>query len=222
MDYNILFEMLTVENAKKRKRRVFISYYHYDDGSYRKKFEKKFSDLFQNISVKPGEIDDANSDRYIYQLIRQGKISNATVVVVLIGNRTYCRKHIDWEISAALDRRVGNKKAGVVGILLPTSKLFNTNIIEWIKKIKEEEVDIKERNIYSVTDDINKELATQKFHELPPRFLDNLLSGYAVFYKWTEKLPKIINIIEEAFTNRKYEDLVVNARKQYSINRCGG
>ena len=215
-----LIESIKIDEAKRRKRRVFISYYHYDDEYYREKFEELFGELFQNISVKPGEIDDENSDRYIYQLIRQNKISNTTVLLVLVGNRTYCRKHVDWEIYAALDPRVGEKRTGLVGIILPSSSLFRTNVIKWLDEKRQAEIIEKRRDIYRVTDEINSILES-KYHKIPPRFLDNILSGYAKLYKWTESTSQIIDIIEEAFQNRKNEHLVRNGRKQYKRNLCG-
>ncbi|WP_051920363.1 TIR domain-containing protein [Thermodesulfobacterium hydrogeniphilum] len=213
----LIESIIKINEAKRRKRKVFISYYHYDDEYYRKRFEQLFGELFQNISVKPGEIDDENSDRYIYQLIRQNKISNTTVLLVLIGNRTYCRKHVDWEIYAALDPRVGKKRAGLVGIILPTCSLFNTSIIEELQKIAYENYE----DIYDLTDQINRTLLSNNYPKLPSRLLDNILSGYAKLYKWTENASQIIDIIEEAFQNRKNEYLVKNGRKQYKRNLCG-
>lgn len=40
------------------------------------------------------------------------------MLVVLIGPKTKCRKHVDWEISGAISSRVGGN-SGLVGILLP-------------------------------------------------------------------------------------------------------
>jgi len=78
------------------KRRVFISYYHQDE-IYRDLFEEQFGHLFYNHSVKFGDIDNDLSTDYIKRLIREDHISNASVVVVLVGPKTFCRKHIDWE-----------------------------------------------------------------------------------------------------------------------------
>jgi hypothetical protein len=38
--------------------------------------------------------------------------------VVLIGPKTKCRMHVDWEIAGAISSRVGGN-SGLVGILLP-------------------------------------------------------------------------------------------------------
>jgi hypothetical protein len=76
------------------------------------------SSMFINKSVHPGDIDTDNSTEYIARLIRQDFISDASVVVVLVGPKTYCRKHVDWEIFAGLDPRTGGR-SGLVGFLLP-------------------------------------------------------------------------------------------------------
>ena len=101
------------------KHKAFISYYHKDDSYYRERFESLFGHLFINTSVKPGDIDTDDSDEYIKRLIQEGYISGASIIVVLIGAKTYCRKHVDWEISAALNKKVGGY-SGLVGLLLPT------------------------------------------------------------------------------------------------------
>src|SRR5699024_7885297 len=45
---------------------------------------------------------------------------------VLIGPNTKHRKHIDWEISGALNPKVGDKCAGILGIKLPNHPDFKT------------------------------------------------------------------------------------------------
>ena len=104
------------------KHKVFISYYHHDDEYYKHLFDGAFSHIFINKSVQPGDIDTDNSDEYIKHLIQKDYISDASVVIVLVGQNTKSRKHVDWEISAGLNKKV-NGYSGLVGILLPTFKL---------------------------------------------------------------------------------------------------
>lgn len=101
------------------KHKVFISYYHKDDEEYRNQFEDLFGDIFINKSVKEGDINSELSDEYIKRLIREEYISDSSVVVVLVGPHTYCRKHVDWEISAGL-----LKNTGLVGLALPEHSSF--------------------------------------------------------------------------------------------------
>jgi len=102
------------------KRKTFISYYHYDDSEYKKKFLNLTSDLIVSKSVEEGDISSDVSDEYVKQLIQKGYLYDTTVLVVLIGAKTKCRKHVDWEISGALNRKVGDSYAGLLGLLLPS------------------------------------------------------------------------------------------------------
>ena len=100
------------------KHKVFISYYHKDDQKYKDYIDAYLSRNIINKSVVEGEYDSENSDEYIKRLIREDKISDSSVVVVLVGLHTKERKHVDWEIYAALRRSI-NGSAGLIGILLP-------------------------------------------------------------------------------------------------------
>ena len=102
--------------------KVFISYYHRDDNYYRRQFEKLFGDIFINRSVQLGDIDTDDSDEYIKRLIQENYITDTSALIVLVGPKTYCRKHVDWEISAALNKKVGGY-SGLLGILLPNFQL---------------------------------------------------------------------------------------------------
>ena len=101
------------------KHKLFISYYHKDDEKYRNRFEELFGDLFINKSVKIGDINEDVSTEYIISLFRENYISDASVVVVLIGPNTHCRKHVDWEISAGL-----HNNTGLVGLILPNHNCY--------------------------------------------------------------------------------------------------
>ena len=165
------------------KHRVFISYYHKDDEYYRNLFENCFSDILINVSVNPNDVNDDNSTNYIKRIIREDYISSSSVVVVLIGPHTYCRKFVDWEIYAGL-----HQKAGLVGIMLPTHPDFNDS-------------KIRKNNV-------------------PPRLYDNVVSGYSKIYNWDVNEQRMKNIIEEAFNNRKKDDLIKNNKIQYKQNKC--
>ena len=101
------------------KHKVFISYYHHDDQYYKDYIVNHFGNQFINKSVNIGEYNSENSDEYIKRLIREDKITDSSVVVVLVGPNTKNRKHVDWEIYAGLRDSV-NSCSGLVGILLPT------------------------------------------------------------------------------------------------------
>lgn len=105
----------------KQKHKVFISFYHHDDQKYKEYIEKYLSANIINKSVMDGEYDPDNSDQYIKRLIREDKVSDSSVVVVLVGPNTRKRKHVDWEIYAGLRDSI-NGCSGLVGIMLPELK----------------------------------------------------------------------------------------------------
>lgn len=103
-----------------------MSYHHTnDDEKYRLLFDLIMSGKIISKSVQYGEISSDNSDQYIKRLIQTGHITTSSVVVVLIGLETYKRKHVDWEISAAINKKVGGY-CGLIGLLLPHHPSFTT------------------------------------------------------------------------------------------------
>ena len=108
------------------KRKTFISYYHFDDQEYKEKFSNLFDDLIIHKSVNDGDIDSNNSDDYVKQLIQKGFLSDTTILVILLGVNTKHRKHVDWEISGALNPKVGDRCAGIIGLQLPTHPNYGT------------------------------------------------------------------------------------------------
>lgn len=100
------------------KHKTFTSYYHFDDQYYKNEFIKIFGNYIINKSVGDGEISTDVSTDYIKRLIQQDYINDTSVLVVLVGPNTKKRKHVDWEISAALSKKVGGY-SGLIGVLLP-------------------------------------------------------------------------------------------------------
>ncbi len=108
------------------KHKTFISFYHYDDQRYKNYLDRCFRGIEINKSVNDGEYNPDNSDDYIKRLIREDKISDSSVIVVLVGPNTRKRKHVDWEIYAGLEQRIkGN--SGLVGVLLPEFPMTSGN-----------------------------------------------------------------------------------------------
>jgi len=102
------------------KHKVFISF-HSKDMEYKLEFERLFGHLFISKSVDEGDIDENHSSEYVKRLINEGYMDDSSVVIVLIGEKTFCRKHVDWEIYGGLSVKVGGR-AGLLGICLPTNE----------------------------------------------------------------------------------------------------
>lgn len=176
---------------KTSRHKTFISYYHKDDQYYKNKFENLFGHIFINKSVSDGEIDTDLSTNYIKRLIQNGYITDSSVLVVLVGPNTHCRKHVDWEISAALNKKVGGY-SGLIGILLPEFPLTRDGkyFIE----------DIPPR----LADNINSGYATI----------------YTWDWVCARE-SRIKKAVDDAFQNRiSKSDKIDNSLKQFQRNRC--
>ena len=172
------------------KHKVFISYYHKDDQWYKNRFEELFGNLFINKSVMPGDIDTDLSTEYIKRLIQKGYLTDTSVLVVLVGPNTWRRKHVDWEISAALSKKVGGY-SGLVGILLPEFPLINNNQYRY--------------------DDLPPRLADNVNSGYAEIYTWNDACSSSI---------RIKSVIETAFKNRiSKAHLIVNTRLQYVNNR---
>lgn len=102
------------------KRKVFISYYHGDQDEVNK-FINDFSDVFiaKAVGVKDGDFDiDSNNPQYIMRKIRETKLADSTVTIVLIGSCTHSRRYVDWEVKASLHRG-DTLPNGLIAINLP-------------------------------------------------------------------------------------------------------
>lgn len=113
-----------------KRHRVFISYYHNDDQYYKDLLinmteydyaKMQYVSIFDDYSVHENEIDDTGmTDEQIRREIRDNYIKHATVLILLCGENTKRRKHIDWEIHAAMYDSETNPKMGILVINLPS------------------------------------------------------------------------------------------------------
>ena len=106
--------------AATNRHKVFVSYHHEDDESYKEIFCDRLGPDIVDKSVEEGDIDPDQKTNTIRQKIRDEFIADATVTVVLIGKCTWQRKHVDWEIGSSLRATKHNSRCGLLGILLPT------------------------------------------------------------------------------------------------------
>ena len=111
------------------RHKVFISYYHADDQYYKNyltgmnEYIPYFGcqSVFDDYSVHENEVDDTGlTDEQVRKIIRDDYIQDATVLVLLCGQNTKRRKHIDWEIHAAMYDSDVNPKMGILVINLPS------------------------------------------------------------------------------------------------------
>jgi MTH538 TIR-like domain (DUF1863) len=109
-----------------QKHKTFLSYHHANDEHYKIAFQKLFSDIHDIMipwSVEIGDIDPNHKTEIIRQKIRDEYLRDSTVTVVLIGNQTWQRKHVDWEIATSIRATSNNPRSGLLGIFLPSYTL---------------------------------------------------------------------------------------------------
>lgn len=98
---------------------LFVSYDHGQDDYWLVRFNDLFHHLFSIHSARTADVEPTDSQQYIRDLIQGGYIVDGTVLVVLLGARTYARRIVDWEIAAALETKP-TRASGVLGLRLPT------------------------------------------------------------------------------------------------------
>lgn len=167
-------------------------------------------DLFNDVSVDTGNIDDGLPTDRIREVIRDDYLRSSTVTLVLVGTETKGRKHVDWEIYSSMYDGLINKKSGIVVIQLPsTAPTYFTAAHE-----------VEKQSIYpdcsswtSITDRAEYE---RRYPYLPARIIDNLLEPKApvsvAMWSRIEANPlHLATLIEAAYDGR--------AGSEYDLSR---
>lgn len=154
--------------------KVFISYHHCNDQDYKDDLVKlaRQHRIFINKSVDTEDIDDSLPDERIREIIRDEYLRDSTVTIVLVGQDTKRRKHVDWEIySSMFDGKV-NKKSGIVVVNLPGTSDYFTAPRQQEKKVVYP--DIEDWTTVSTRAEYER-----RYPHMPVRIVDNLLKREA-------------------------------------------
>ena len=108
------------------RHKTFISYHHADQAEV-DEFIRTFDherDVFIARAVGSDEtmetLIDSDNDDYVMRRIREKYMSDSTVTLAFIGQNTWTRKFVDWELAASLHQGpVAGKPNGVLAILSP-------------------------------------------------------------------------------------------------------
>lgn len=189
------------------RHKVFISYYHQDDQYYKNRLISMkevnqngvSQSIFDDYSVHEDEIDDTGlSSEQIRRIIRDEYIKNATVLILLCGKNTKRRKHIDWEIHAAMFHTENNPRMGIVVINLPTIK---QSIRAGSLEEKTLLSDSGERRTLELRSDFESH-----YPYMPSRIIDNFVKEIPItVVEWTriENNPQILKrLIDNAFKRK--------------------
>lgn len=204
------------------RHKVFISYYHQDEQYYKnqliemKEFnlEKyKMQSIFEDYSVHEDEIDDTGlTSEQVRKIIRDDYIKKATVLILLCGENTRDRKHIDWEIHAAMVDTDNNPKMGIVVINVPT-------INQSCRKGDESEADIINPNGNWIS--VNTRSKYEELYpNMPIRIIDNFELGITddsivsiTVVNWeriSSNATALKTLIDNAFNRSRSEDYHYN------------
>ena len=184
------------------KHKVFISFHHENDEKYKNELLglNEIYDLFDDYSVRDGKIDDNQSAEQIRRKIRDDFIRKAKVLILLCGSETKKRKHVDWEINAAMFNTDQNRRLGIVIINLPTAmgNAQRASNDEEKKIISDDNnwVSLKTRYDY------------EQYHPyMPSRIIDNFVKDKEIpVINWSrvkQDPNRLKKLVDNAFKRRK-------------------
>ena len=178
------------------KHKVFVSF-HNADGNDREEFENTFSsdvETFVSRSVQDDDIDPNNKTETTRQVIRDRFISQSSVTIVLIGQNTWKRKYVDWEIGYSIKKTSQNTRSGLIGILLPSYDKCNS---------------------YGCSTEITDDGVEYTPCNIPPRLYDNIQAGYSKLYSCPINHQELMAWIHEAFQKRDSTLYLPNNSRPY-------
>lgn len=191
------------------RHKVFVSYYHADDQFYKNQLinMKEYNyygfsqSIFEDCSVHENEIDDTGlTSERIRQIIRDDYIREATVLILLCGQNTKRRKHIDWEIHAAMFDTQLNPKMGILVINLPS-------INQYVRAGKNEDKNLVSPYGGNWTSFSTRQEYEEHYPYMPSRIIDNFVKGVPIsVVDWdmiANDTNRLKQLIDNAFQRRK-------------------
>jgi hypothetical protein len=125
---SLLMKSLTkVQKAERHK--CFVSFHHADEMDAERfidDFEKAFYPRVLGVSDEDDFIDSDDTD-YVMDQIREKYLTDSTVTIVLIGQCTWARRYVDWEVSSTLRNDKLNRRGGLMAMTLPSAANHSAN-----------------------------------------------------------------------------------------------
>ena len=121
-------DSVSARSVDRTRHKCFVSY-HVADIDEVEQFLKTYGTAFIPRCIGITEEDDfvnSNDDDYIKRRIREKYLTDSTVTIVLLGECTWARRFVDWEISSSLRNDPRNKRNGLLVMPLPSMKNIAT------------------------------------------------------------------------------------------------
>ena len=104
-----------------KRHKVFISYHHDADQAYADKLRELYGGSAIIDKSMYDDLSDLQTDT-ILNKIRKEHLLDSTVTIVLVGEHTWGRKWVDWEIYASLRPYAERTRNGLVCVYLPNHR----------------------------------------------------------------------------------------------------
>lgn len=107
------------------RHKVFLSFHHDDLQTvlaFIKRFDTAEDAFIYRAIAMPDDVINSDDPDYVMSRIRSNFLSDSTVTLVLVGNCTWSRKFVDWEIQASLRQPANGFPNGLVSVILDGSK----------------------------------------------------------------------------------------------------
>jgi len=111
------------------RRKCFISYHHADQEAVNQ-FVRAFDHTHDCFIARglgeemPGDVINSTNTDYVMAKIRERFLADSTVTIVMIGQCTWARRYVDWEIQSSLRRGEHSTPNGLLGIRLRAAGSF--------------------------------------------------------------------------------------------------
>ena len=152
--------------------KVFISYHHRNDQAYKEYLVNMGIQhgLFIDGSVDTGDIPEDWESQTIRREIRDNYLRDSSVAILLCGQETRHRKHIDWELKSSMIDGEVNKRSGILVITLPSICRGNVHASH------ENEKEAVHSDITNWTSLDSRSDYKALYPDLPERIIDNLVN----------------------------------------------
>lgn len=189
--------------------KVFVSYHHEKDQWYANELRDFYgaTDTFIDRSL-PEEID-SDDDDYILAQIRTKHLRTSTVTIVLVGELTWSRKWVDWEIYSSLRPYRDRTVNGLLAIILPTATRWPDRLVD----------NYKEELMFGKVVQTGYAKAVHWNDVAPPPGWRTPWANQALV---AERRRYLSAWIEYAYKNREHPELINNTRPRMKRNRPVG